>query len=71
MPPSSHFSLNVVRYAKRGAERTRHSAGLIEQITSCNGVYRMRFPVRRDDGEIAVVTAYRAQHSHHCTPTKG
>jgi glutamate dehydrogenase (NAD(P)+) len=31
----------------------------------------MRFPVRRDDGSIEVIEAYRAEHSHHRMPTKG
>jgi glutamate dehydrogenase (NAD(P)+) len=31
----------------------------------------MRFPVRRDDGEVVVIKAFRAEHSHHRLPTKG
>ncbi|MCB1212320.1 MAG: Glu/Leu/Phe/Val dehydrogenase, partial [Verrucomicrobiales bacterium] len=31
----------------------------------------MRFPVKRDDGSIVVVEAFRAEHSHHRLPTKG
>ena len=31
----------------------------------------MRFPVKRDDGSIEVIEAYRVQHSHHKTPCKG
>jgi glutamate dehydrogenase (NAD(P)+) len=31
----------------------------------------MRFPVVRDDGQVTVVEAYRAEHSHHRLPTKG
>ena len=50
---------------------TNHTAGLLEQIRVCNGVYRMRFPVELDDGQIHVVEAYRAEHSHHLLPTKG
>ena len=68
---SDRFSQNVARYARRGAEFTRWPPGLIDQVTSCNGIYKLRFPVRRDDGSIAVIEAYRAQHSHHRTPTKG
>jgi len=45
--------------------------GLMEQIKACNSIYRMRFPVKTDDGEIAVIEAYRAEHSHHRLPCKG
>jgi glutamate dehydrogenase (NAD(P)+) len=31
----------------------------------------MRFPLKRDDGAIEVIEAYRVQHSHHKTPCKG
>ncbi|HCN75766.1 MAG TPA: glutamate dehydrogenase, partial [Verrucomicrobiales bacterium] len=41
------------------------------QVRCCNSAYRMRFPVRKDDGKITVVEAFRAEHSHHRQPTKG
>lgn len=48
-----------------------HPAGLLDLVKSCNSVYRMKFPVRDDNGEIVVIEAYRAQHSHHRLPCKG
>jgi len=45
--------------------------GLLEVIKGCNSVLRVSFPVKRDNGKIEVITAYRAQHSHHRVPTKG
>mmetsp|Transcript_40253 Transcript_40253/g.94233 ORF Transcript_40253/g.94233 Transcript_40253/m.94233 type:complete len:520 (+) Transcript_40253:247-1806(+) len=45
--------------------------GLLEVIKACNSVLRISFPLRRDDGSIEVIKAYRAQHSHHFMPTKG
>jgi len=68
--PSS-FLANVAEFLDRAAPHTGLEPDLLEQIRACNGVYRMRFPVRRDDGSIEVVEAYRAQHSHHRLPTKG
>ncbi|RFM28665.1 Glu/Leu/Phe/Val family dehydrogenase [Deminuibacter soli] len=50
---------------------TKWETGILEQIKACNAVYRMKFPVRRDNGEIEVIEAYRVQHSHHKTPCKG
>ncbi|UBM57581.1 Glu/Leu/Phe/Val dehydrogenase [Marinilongibacter aquaticus] len=55
----------------KAAEFTPWDKGLLHQINSCNAVYRMRFPVKRDDGSIDVIKAYRVQHSHHKTPCKG
>ena len=45
--------------------------GVLDQIKVCNGIYRMTFPLQRDDGSIEVVEGWRAQHSHHKLPTKG
>lgn len=54
----------------KAAGYTKIHPGLLEQIKVCNSVYRMRFPVRVGKG-YEVITAYRAQHSHHRLPTKG
>lgn len=71
-PPSrSPFLASVGNYFDRAAQLTSHPPGLLAQVKCCNAVYRMRFPVKRDDGEIEVVEAYRAEHSHHRSPTKG
>lgn len=67
----SPFLTSVGIYFDRAARLTGHPAGLLEQVKCCNAVYRMRFPVKRDDGTIEVVEAFRAEHSHHRTPTKG
>jgi hypothetical protein len=45
--------------------------GLLELIKGCNAVIRVTFPIRRESGEIEVITGYRAQHSQHRLPTKG
>jgi len=45
--------------------------GLVEVIKACDSVLRLSFPIKRDNGEIVTIKAYRAQHSHHWQPTKG
>jgi len=53
------------------ATYTEHTPGLLAHIKSCNSVYHMSFPLVRDNGEIDVIHAYRAEHSQHMKPTKG
>jgi glutamate dehydrogenase (NAD(P)+) len=55
----------------KAARFTKWDKGILDQIKACNAVYRMRFPVKRDDGSIEVIEAYRVQHSHHKLPCKG
>jgi len=55
----------------KAAKFTKWDPGVLEQIKACNAVYRMKFPVRMDDGRIEVIEAYRVQHSQHKTPCKG
>jgi len=55
----------------KAAKFTKWDKGLLEQIRQCNAVYQIRFPIKRDDGSIEVIEAYRVQHSHHKTPCKG
>ena len=53
------------------AKYTDHDPTLLDQVKWVNSVYRMSFPLRRDDGSIEVIHAWRAEHSHHRLPTKG
>jgi glutamate dehydrogenase (NAD(P)+) len=55
----------------RAARYTDLPADLLEQVEKCNAIYQLHFPVRRDDGSVEVVEAYRVEHSHHRLPTKG
>ena len=68
-----HYSFfeNVTRSFDKAARFTKWESGVLEQIKACNAVYQMKFPIRRDDGSIEVIEAYRVQHSHHKTPCKG
>ncbi len=65
------FFQSVSRYFDRAAAQSAVTAGMLRQVKTCNAVYRMRFPVREDNGHITVVEAFRAEHSFHRLPTKG
>jgi glutamate dehydrogenase (NAD(P)+) len=71
MLPGSNFFDDVNHYFDTASRHTDVAPDILDQIRACNSVYRLRFPVRRDDGGIVVVEAYRAEHSHHRLPTKG
>ncbi|MFI5128791.1 MAG: Glu/Leu/Phe/Val dehydrogenase [Chitinophagales bacterium] len=66
----SFFSA-VEKSFDKAAKFTKWERGILEQIKACNAVYQMRFPLKRDDGSIEVIEAYRVQHSQHKTPCKG
>lgn len=61
----------VNEYFDQAAKHSDIDPGILNQIKACNSVYSMQFPLRKDDGSIEVIEAYRAQHSHHRMPTKG
>ncbi len=65
------FLDQVNRIFDSAAALTRHDPALMHQIRTCNVVMAVSFPIRRDDGTLEVVDGWRAQHSHHKTPTKG
>jgi glutamate dehydrogenase (NAD(P)+) len=65
------FFESVVKSFDKASKFTKWEKGLLEQIKACNAVYQMRFPIKRDDGSIEVIEAYRVQHSQHKTPCKG
>jgi glutamate dehydrogenase (NAD(P)+) len=61
----------VNKYFDKAAAHLDLPPGLLSQIKACNSVYRMQFPLKRDDGTIEVMNGWRAQHSVHRLPTKG
>ena len=71
MPSSYSFFDQVNRSFDRAAELTGHDPRLLAQIRECNSVYHVTFPLKRDDGSIETIHAWRAEHSHHKLPTKG
>lgn len=65
------FLDQVHRAFSQAAALTDLDEGLLAQIRTCNSVYRLSFPLKRDDGSIEVIEAWRAEHSQHKLPTKG
>lgn len=65
------FFQSVERSFDKAAKFTKFDQGILEQIKACNSVLQIRFPLKRDDGSIEVIEAYRVQHSHHKAPCKG
>jgi glutamate dehydrogenase (NAD(P)+) len=68
--PYSFFQ-SVERSFDKASKFTNWDKGILDQIKQCNSVYQMRFPIKREDGTIETIEAYRVQHSHHKTPCKG
>lgn len=68
---ASSFLAAVNAAVDKAARFTEHDPGLVTQIKTCNAIYEMHFPIRRDDGRLEIIDAWRAQHSHHRTPVKG
>lgn len=68
---AGRFFSDVLSYIDAASPCLEIEPGLLAQIKACNAVYRLRFPVELDDGNIHVVEAYRAEHSFHRLPVKG
>ena len=66
-----NFFDEVNKTFDEAATFTDYPEGLLDQIRCCNSVYRIDFPLRRKDGTIEVIHAWRAEHSHHKLPVKG
>ena len=75
VPPEPTFLQSVdLFYRKASAilqETTDYPPSLLEHIRNCNSITSFNFPLKRDDGTVQVIQAYRAQHSTHFRPTKG
>lgn len=65
-----HFFKDFSEFFDNAARFTSHPKGLLEQIKTCNSVYRFSFPLKRGN-EFEVINAWRVEHSHHMQPTKG
>jgi glutamate dehydrogenase (NAD(P)+) len=65
------FLDQVDRAFDRAAGFTPHNPALLANIKACKNLFYTSFPVKRDDGRIEVLHAWRAEHSHHKLPCKG
>lgn len=67
----SKFLNSTSKYFEVAAGFSDIEPGVLEQVKSCNSVYRMQFPVTLENGDVEVFKGFRAEHSHHRLPTKG
>ena len=65
-----NFYESVSASINKAADLSDIPKGLLAQIKVTNAIYKMSFPVKVGNS-YEVITAYRAQHSHHRLPTKG
>jgi glutamate dehydrogenase (NAD(P)+) len=71
MSETISFFDQVNRNFDMAARFTSHRPGILQQIKEINSVIHLTFPIKRDDGTVDVVHAWRAEHSQHKLPTKG
>ncbi len=71
MSAGASFLAQVEQSFDRAAALTRHHPTLLGQIRQCNTVVQFSFPLRRDDGTLDTIHAWRAEHSQHKLPTMG
>jgi glutamate dehydrogenase (NAD(P)+) len=65
------FLDQVNRSFDRAAAFTSHDPTLLANIKASKNVFCTSLPLKRDDGRIEVMHAWRAAHTHHKLPCKG
>lgn len=65
------FFHQVNHYFDEAAKYVNIPKDILNLIKSNNTVIHFKFPIKRDDGRVEVIEAWRAQHSHHRKPCKG
>lgn len=71
MSVGASFLDQVNQAFDRAARLTPYDPTLLTNIKTCKNLFYTSFPIKRDDGSIEVMHAWRAQHSHHKLPCKG
>jgi glutamate dehydrogenase (NAD(P)+) len=71
MSVGASFLEQVNQAFDNAARLTRHDPTLLSNIKACKTLLYTSFPIKRDDGSIEVMHAWRAEHSHHKLPCKG
>ncbi len=71
MSIGTKFLEQVNQSFDRAAAFTNHDPSLLVNLRVCRNVYYTSFPIKKDDGSIEVIHAWRAEHSHHKLPCKG
>jgi glutamate dehydrogenase (NAD(P)+) len=71
MSLGASFLDQVNRAFDRASGFTHHDPTLLANIRACKNLFYTSFPIKRDDGRIEVMHAWRAEHSHHKLPCKG
>jgi len=71
MSVGTSFLEQVNQAFDRAARFTHHDPILLANIKACKNLFYTSFPIKRDDGSIEVMHAWRAEHSHHKLPCKG
>ncbi len=71
MSIGARFLEQVDRAFDRAAGFTHHDPTLLANIKACKNLFYTSFPIKRDNGSIEVMHAWRAEHSHHRLPCKG
>ncbi|VDM34963.1 unnamed protein product [Hydatigera taeniaeformis] len=51
--------------------KKKYVKGVLDNIRAVDNITEFHFPIKRDDGSFEVISAWRAQHSHHRLPCKG
>lgn len=68
---NTNFFEQVEQSFDEAAKYLNYSSDILNQVKTNNCIIHLKFPVKRDDGSVEVIEAWRAQHSHHRAPCKG
>ncbi len=62
---------SVLQFYDQAAQYSTVKTDVLNVIRECASTVQFKFPLKRDDGSVEMITAYRAQHGTHRLPTKG